>query len=218
MITLSFRILYILVAGWRYLYAIVIPVIILPFMGLIIGTLSPKHYSSHTSMLIQETAKMNPFLEDLAVSSMLKERMDALKTLLHSRHILSAVAEERNLIDEETSAQRHDEIIAELSTALSVKMMGKDLIRIDYKSGSPDNMKETLEVVSNQFVEQLLAPERSSMKDSSRFLTEHLEERKIELDKAEEALAKFKNLHSSSLPEMHLTNITQLTKLKQRLS
>ena len=52
----------------------------------------PKNYASHTSMLIQETAKMNPFLEDLAVSSMLDEQMSALKALLNSRHILGAVA------------------------------------------------------------------------------------------------------------------------------
>jgi len=216
--TLTYRFYYILAAGWRQRYVIIIPILILPFMGLLTGVLSPKNYSSHTSMLIQETAKMNPFLEDLAVSAMLKERMDALKTLLHSRHILGTVAEQRGLINKKTTAEKHDEIIAELSDSLSVKMLGKDLIRIDYTSNIPEGMKNTLEIISDQFVEQLLAPERSSMADSSRFLTEHLEQRKKELDIAEEALAKFKSLHASELPEMHLTNITHLTKLKERLS
>ena len=86
--TVSYRILIILAGGWRRRYAIAVPILVLPLIGLLIGVLSPKHYSSHTSMLIQETAKMNPFLEDLAVSAMLKDRIDALKTLLHSRHIL----------------------------------------------------------------------------------------------------------------------------------
>lgn len=216
--TLSYRLLYILTAGWRHRYAIVIPILILPLMGFIAGVLSPKQYSSHTSMLIQETAKMNPFLEDLAVSAMLKERMEALKTLLHSRHILTTVAEQRGLIDEETSAKKHDEIIAELSSALSVQMLGKDLIRIDYTSDKSQDMKETLETISEQFVEQLLAPERSSMKDSSHFLTEHLKQRQQELHSAETILANFKTQHATSLPEMHLTNITHLTKLKQTLS
>ena len=48
---------------------------------------------------------MNPFLEDLAVSAMLKDRIGALKTLLHSRHILGTVAEKRGLIDEKTIRQ-----------------------------------------------------------------------------------------------------------------
>jgi len=216
--TLSYRIFNILVSGWRQRYAIAIPLLLFPVMGLLIGVLSPKHYSSHTSMLIQETAKMNPFLKDLAVSAMLKERMEALKTLLHSRHILAAVAEERGLIDETTSAKEHDKIIAKLSEALTVKMLGKDLIRIGYKSNNPDGMKEMLETISKQFVKQLLAPEHSSMRDSSYFLAEQLQHRQQELDLSETALAKFKNLHADDLPEMHLTKITHLTQLRQRLS
>lgn len=105
----------ILSGAWRRRYVIALPIIILPVLGLMVGVFSPKHYSSHTSMLIQETAKMNPFLEDLAVSSMLKERMAALQTLLHSRHILGAVAEERAYVSATTTPEEYNEIIVELS-------------------------------------------------------------------------------------------------------
>lgn len=216
--SISYRIFIILAGGWRRRYAIAIPILILPFTGLLVGVLSPKHYTSHTSMLIQETAKLNPFLKDLAVSAMLKERMDALKTLLHSRHILRSVAEERGLIDTKTTAAKRDEIIADLSAALKVQMLGKDLIRIDFRSTRPEGMKQTLAAVSKQFVEQLLAPERSSMLGSSQFLAEQLQLRQHELDISEAALAEFKNAHAADLPEMHLTNITHLARLKQRLS
>lgn len=197
---------------------IAIPMFLLPIAGLIIGLSSDKKYTNHTSMLIQETAKMNPFLEDFAVSAMLKERKEALKTLLHSRHILGAVARERKLISESDSAREIDHIIRTLSNALTVSFKGKDLIRIDFTTHSPIAMKETLESISSQFIEQLLAPERSSMKDSSRFLKEHLEHRKLELENSENALAAFKNQHAAELPELHLSNITRLTKLKHRLS
>ncbi len=216
--SISYRIYNILAGGWRRRYAIAIPILVLPLIGLLVGVLSPKHYSSHTSMLIQETAKMNPFLKDLAVSAMLKERMGALKTLLHSRHILRSVAEERGLIDAKTTAAKHDQIIAKLSAALDVQMLGKDLIRIEYKSTRPEGMKQMLGAVSRQFVEQLLAPERSSMRGSGLFLAQQLQLRQRELDISEAALAKFKDLHAADLPEMHLTNITHLSRLKQRLS
>lgn len=215
---LNFRFHNILAGAWRRRYLIVIPVLVLPVIGLIVGAITPKNYASHTTMLIQETAKMNPFLEDLAVSSMLKERMSALKALLNSRHILRVVAEERGLIEEDTSLKEQDNIINELSGALSVQMIGKDLIRIDYKTHDPESMKETLESVRQQFVEQLLAPERSSMTDSSFFLDEHLAKRELELEKSEAALADFKDEHSTELPELHLTNINRLAQLKQLLS
>lgn len=212
------RIFHIIGGAWRRRYVILIPVFIMPVLGLLVGSMSSKQFSSHTSMLIQETAKMNPFLEDLAVSAMLKERIDALKTLLHSRHILGLVALERELLDEESSPEKHDEVIEKLSDSLSLQMSGKDLIRIDYNSDSPDDMKENLEAISKHFVEQLLAPERSSMADTSNFLSQHLEHRQQELTKSEVALAEFKNKHSAELPELHLTNIARLAKLKQRLA
>ena len=149
---------------------------------------------------------------------MLKDRISALQTLLHSRHILGTVAELRGLVDEHSSANHRQQVINELSDSLSVQMAGMDLIRIDYKSDRAAGMKETLEVVRQQFIEQLLAPERSSMEDSSYFLADNLKHRQEELDKAEATLAEFKDRHAAELPALHVTNITRLAQLKQRLS
>ena len=205
-------------AMWRKRYIILIPALMMPPVGFLVGSMSAEKYQSHTSMLIQETSMMNPFLEDLAVSAMLKERMEALRTLLHSRHILSKVASERGMIDNDTNSDEHDRIIGELSSRLNVTMAGKDLIRIDYVSDTPEGMKETLEIVSTQFIEQLLAPERSSIEDSEKFLSDHLAHRREELDNAEAELAAFKDAHAAELPELHLANISRLSQLKQRLS
>lgn len=214
---LHLRFYLILASAWRRRYTLLLPVVILPIFAALASYMAPKNYASHTSMLIQETAKLNPFLEDLAVSSMLKDRINSLKVLLHSRHILGVVALDQALVNEQTSPQQHDQIIAELSGALSIQMLGKDLIRIDYKSNTPNGMKQMLQSVSTQFIEQVLAPERSSMQDSSRFLSEHLNSRQTELDKAELALAEFKDENASELPELYLVNIARLSKMKQRL-
>ncbi|MCV5390944.1 hypothetical protein OFC62_40120, partial [Escherichia coli] len=64
--------------------------------------------------------------------------------------------------------------------------------------------------VSNRFVEQLLAPERSSIKDSSHFLTIHINKRREELDKAEHAFAEYKNTYSHATPEMQAQSLTRL--------
>ncbi len=215
---LSYRLYCILAGGWRQRYIIVIPILLMPILGAIIGVMTPKQYQAHTSMLIQETSKMNPFLEDFAVSAMLKERMAALQTLLHSRHILSEVARERGLIDEQSSASEHDLAIAKLSSALNMSMAGKDLIRIDFKSNQPAGMKETLMVVSEHFIEQLLAPERSSMRDSTQFLADLLVERKADLAQAEQALADYKNLNAAQLPELHVSSVARLSQLQQTLA
>jgi len=215
---LSYQFYRIFAGAWRRRYALVTPVLILPVVGLITANLSTKQYSSHTSMLIQETAQMNPFMQDFAVSAMLKERMATMKTLLHSRHILANVAKQRGLIDSKSSAEEHDQVIKKLSGSLRVTMPGKNLIRIDYKSDSHLGMKETLESVSNQFIEQLLAPERSSMKGSASFLRQQLEQRRQDIEQAEQKLADFKDRYSADLPELHASNIKRFSELKQQLA
>ncbi|WP_022941050.1 GumC family protein [Psychromonas hadalis] len=215
---LYFQFYYILAGAWRRRYTIMIPIVILPIFSILMSVLSPKNYTSHTSMLLQETAKLNPFLEDLAVSAMLKERINSLKILLHSRHILGSVAIDQGLINSTTSPQQHDQIISQLSNALTINMVGKDLIRIDYRSSTSKGMKSMLEVVSAHFIEQVLAPERSSMRDSSIFLEQHLKSRQVDLNKAEMAMATFKDKYAEELPELYITNVNRLSHLKQRLA
>ena len=166
---LKLRIIVILNAAWRQRYVIVVPILIMPFIGLFVGKMAPTNYVSHTSMLIQETAKMNPFLEDIAVSTMLKERLNALSTLLKSRHVLTAVAKEHSLINDDMTAAERDSVINRLSSSLNVTQLGKDFLKITLTAPSPTGMEEMLASISEHFIEQLLAPERSSIKDSSEF-------------------------------------------------
>ncbi|MFM2611376.1 GumC family protein [Vibrio campbellii] len=204
--------------AWRRRYLIVIPMIVLPILGFLVSKAVPTKYVAHTSMLIQETAKMNPFLEDLAVSTMLKDRLSALSTLLKSRHVLYSVAKEQGLIDDTMDANEQEFIIKDLANRLTVQQLGKDFIQIQLTSSQPEGMEEVLGSVSNHFVEQLLAPERSSIKDSSHFLTIHIDKRREELDKAEQAFAEYKNTYSHATPAMQAQSLTRLASLKQTLA
>lgn len=208
----------ILSGAWRQRYLVLLPAIVLPMIGGFIGSTSAKKYSAHTSMLIQETSKLNPFLEEFAVSAMLKERMAALRTLIHSRYILTEVARDLSLIDDETSDSDKEAVIGMLSSGLKFSSAGKDLIRLDYTSQNADEIKPVLESVSKYFIEQLLAPERSSIKDSEFFLEKHLKERREDLYQAENLLAIYKNKNSQDLPELYASNIAQMTKIKEQLS
>ncbi len=215
---LKLRLLVILNAMWRQRYVIVLPIFILPFVGFGVSKLAPTKYDAHTSMLIQETAKMNPFLEDIAVSTMLKDRLNALRTLLHSRHVLYSVADELQLTSPDMPEVEKQEIITDLSLRLSVTQLGKDFLKISLTSNTPNGMEQTLRAVSEHFIEQLLAPERSSIEDSSNFLKIHIDKRSAELEEAEEALAAYMNENVQSTPEVQSQSLNRLASLKQTLA
>ncbi|MFA0439328.1 chain-length determining protein [Vibrio sp. 10N.286.49.C2] len=215
---LKFRLLIIFSAAWRRRYAIVIPILLMPIIAFAISGVAPLKYKAHTSMLIQETAKMNPFLEDLAVSTMLKDRITALKTLLNSRHVLRSVAFDLGLINDNMRPDDIERIISKIAVSLKVTQLSKDFIKIEHTADRPDGMKALLESVSIHFIEELLAPERSSIRDSSEFLAIHIDKRKKELNEAELALADYYNRFSSSTPEMQNENLSRLASLRQTLA
>lgn len=208
----------ILWAAWRRRYLICVPIILMPIMGLIVGIMSPKKYETYTTILIQESAKQNPFLEDLAIATNLKSRMDALNALLHSRHILTAVAFKLGLINKEMDETLKRREIAKLSKALKSKLVGEDLIKITYSANSPEGMAEALTLVSMRFVERVIAPQRSSIIQSENFLQKELENRRTDLNHAEFELAKYKSQFASELPELHGANVTRLSHLRSLLA
>lgn len=208
----------ILMAAWRQRYLILVPILIMPLVGGLIAITRGKIFDTHTTILVQETSKLNPFLEDLSVSTNLKERMAALDTLVHSRHVLFSVVEELALIDDDSSNNERTKISRKISKGLTLTQEGKDLVKISYRSGEPENMKEILEVVSQHFIEQLLAPERSSIEQSEKFILLQLESQKDQLLAAEKKLSLFKQQYATDLPAFHGGNIKRLRELKQLMA
>lgn len=207
-----------LAAAWRHRYALLLPALVLPMFGIVISATSPHLYQTHMSFLIQETARMNPFLEDLSVSSQIKERMSALQTLLHSRHILLGVIDELKLAGEQPSEAVKERKLNELSAALSVQLIGSDLIKLSYHSTRNQDMALLLDTVSQRFIEQLLAPEQSSLQASETFLAQQLEQRRQALRISQQKLEQFKTDNAQLLPELHASTVAQLRQTQMALA
>lgn len=201
-------------AAWRRRYLILVPVLLLPLGGIFVGLIAPQRYQTSTTILFQEAAQQNPFLEDLSIATNLKARMAALNALLHSRHILASVAWKMNLLEESMSKKEKAAVIGELSKSLKARLVGDNLIKITYQSTQRENMVEMLSLVSMRFVDRVLAPQRSSIIQSESFLAGELEQRRLNLEKAETALAEYKNRFASELPTLHSANVARLSELK----
>lgn len=208
----------ILAGAWRRRYLIVLPVLLMPIIGATVGTLSPKRYEAHTTVLIQEAARHNPFLQDMTVATNLKQRMTAINALLHSNHMLTDVAFKAGMIDDSTPVEQQQQQIEQLSESLQAKLLGEDLIRIRYTSNTPEGMKELLQLVSLRFVERIIAPQRATINRSEEFLKNELETRREDLQAAEQKLAAYKSQYADQLPDQHGGNVNRLAQLRQSLS
>ena len=209
--------LLILAAAWRRRYLICIPILVLPPIAFVAAGFVNKAYETRMTILVQEPAKLNPFLNDLAIGPNLKERMPALKSLLHSEHVLGKVLEDVGVLKTESSAKERLWAVRRLSSAIKVRLVGSDLIELKIRRREKEGMVKTLKAVNRRFVERLLAPERSAVSDSEHFLEAQLKERMGILRKAEGDLAQYKKANAEQLPAIYSSNVTRLSAMKQRL-
>jgi len=198
---------------WRQRYIIIIPTLLLPLLSTYVSIKTEQKWSTYTTILIQESAKMNPFLEDLSVSTNLDKRIKTLATLLHSRHMLLSVGYELGMIRAEDESYKQENFVREMSAALSVQLIGEDLVKIAYNSDTPDSIDSILSVVSKRFLERVLAPELATLKASEVFLKEQLDERRDNLRTAEQKLAVFKENNANALPDLQGSNAPRLSDL-----
>ncbi|MGY0217068.1 GumC family protein [Endozoicomonadaceae bacterium StTr2] len=203
--------------AWRRRYLICIPMVVLPFVGLLGSFFAPKFYEAHTTILLQDNAQLNPLLEDLQVPTNLEDRQAGLKILLKSRNVLSAVATELGYITAETSRIEADKEIARISRSLSI-VFGGELIKIYYRSENQEDIAQILETATRHFLEIALAPQKSSLKTSEAFLKTQLESQRVELQQAEQKLADYKSQYAMELPQLHLANVNRLAAMREQLA
>ena len=58
-----------LITAWRQRYLIVVLLVFFPIVGTTVGYMRADRFESKMTILVQEAAKHNPFLEDFAVET-----------------------------------------------------------------------------------------------------------------------------------------------------
>jgi len=160
-----------------------------------------KQYYVQTTILVQEAAMLNPFLEDLSISMNLKQRIKALRVLLHSHSVLEQVVAELALAPANNRRQVEG-VIGNLNRSLDVTLVGNDLVQLGLNWPTPHEMPAILNKVSEIFLDKLRAPGRASIDGSEIFLQKQLESTQQDLELAESELAIFKAENADNLPQL----------------
>ena len=208
----------ILAAAWRRRYLIITPALILPVLGLAVGHFAANSYETKMTVLIQEPGKLNPFLEDLAVKTNLKDRMAALTALLTSRHVMQSVAEDLGMVRPDMPAQAADTVVADLASAVSVQLIGQEMVELRYRAAKPAGINRVLERIGQRFIERVEAPENSSMRGSVTFLSDELAKVTTRLEAAEAGVAVYRAQNAQALPEQRGANLQRLAALREQLA
>jgi uncharacterized protein involved in exopolysaccharide biosynthesis len=206
----------VMAAGWRRRYLICVPIVLMPVLGGVAAKFAPKAFESRMAILVQEPGRLNPILSDISISPNVKDRMPALIALLKSEHVLVGVLQDLGQLTSQSNARQKDILVGQLAGALTVQLVGSDLVELKIRGPKAVGLAQTLEAVGHRFVDRLVSPERGAVENSESFLDRELAERTGELSRAEQAYSDFKALNADKLPALYTTNVTRLSAMQQK--
>jgi len=164
---------------WRRRYIILIPAIIMPFIGFDIGTNAQK-YTTYTTILIQTSSSISKTLSDYSSNNSISNRSAAINALLKSRQVLSEVAKSLGLINSKTTEAEQFSIVTDLSSRLTMTVIGKDLIELKFWGRNADRTATYLSSIADIFIKNILEPSLYDDKGEN-FLKQQLKEVKNNL-------------------------------------
>jgi uncharacterized protein involved in exopolysaccharide biosynthesis len=132
--------------------------------------------------------------------------------------VLVGVAQDVGLLEKDASESQQNSVVADLSTAVSVQLIGNEMVELRYRARQPRGMDHVLTRIGERFMERVEAPENSSMRGSVTFLREQLDTATSRMDQAEQKLARFKSANAQQLPDVRATNIQRLAQISDQLS
>ena len=139
---------------------------------------------------------------------------DRLKALLKSEHVLSDVLADLGEFDVNTTPLEKLKKVRALSRSIDSRLIGQEVIKLTITGPKSEGLANRLNAVAKHFIERIVAPERSSVEGSEKFLRAQMIARAEQLQQAEARLVSFKVENAENLPEIYQSNIGRLTTLQ----
>ncbi len=207
-----------LAAAWRRRRVILVPALALPIVGFGIGLVAPRTYEAKMSLIVQDIGRASPDLQDISVSTDLKNRIDSLKALLASKRVLLAVAGDMHFVGAGATDKERDLVVDKLARSVEVNLVGTDMLQFSYRASSPHGMSATLNRIAQRFMESVLAPEASGSTESVSFLKRQLDAAEGQLADAEDKVGEFKGRNVQQLPDQRGSAVARLATLRDQLA
>jgi polysaccharide chain length determinant protein (PEP-CTERM system associated) len=202
--------------GW----IVLIPALLMPFVGLAISYLIPPQYVSQTTVLIDQQKVPDDYVKPV-VTADLDNRLATMKEQILSRSRLQPIIERLNLYPGQSMESRIDNA----RTNISIKLIHSEIARsgglpgfyIAFKAGDPRTAQVVCGEITSLFINANTLDREQSTQGTTDFLKGQLEEAKRNLDEQDARLAEFQKKYVGKLPGEESPNLNMLTSLNTQL-
>ena len=144
-------------ASWRRRYLLLTPVLAMLPLSLAAALVLPRSYETSALLLLQESARNNPFASESVSPEVIQQKVPGLEALLKSEQVLAPAI--RSMQAAGLRKQENDlpAAIQNLRRSLSVELIGTDFLAIRLSGPKSKGLGQELSIVLSNFLEALLS-------------------------------------------------------------
>lgn len=194
---------------WRRRYALIIPAVLGALCATLYSLITPSFYEATTTLRMDASRIQSPVLRNIS----LPEHLEILDRTLKSDSVVLDTLKETGLA---LAEGKQTTLLAEkMRNSLEFNVINDDLLRINYRSEDPQNVKYVLEILSLNFIGELLAPERFRMDNQLASLESQIKRYYSRQKLTEQSLEKAKNVDVDAQDEKNMkTKLAEIVALE----
>jgi succinoglycan biosynthesis transport protein ExoP len=173
----------------------------------------PKKYKSSTMILVESEKMPDSFVPKVATDDR-RGRLEAVRPEILSRTRLENVLESTNPYPDTDSRIRGVEL---MRSNIYINVTGNDGFTIDYVHSDPKKAQEVCDRLANLFIGETIKSREQQVEGAVDFLVTQVDAARKELERKDEALRRYKEIHMGKLPEQLQTNLATMGMLQREL-
>jgi len=173
----------------------IVPMVAISVSFLISSFFFPKIYEARAVILIEEDKVVNPLLANLAVSTEVKERLNALREEILAWPRLFQLVEALGLNKDIKTPLEIEKLISNIRRNIGLQMKSNEVVVISYQGPEPESTQNLVNTLCDILIKRNVSSQLEDTESAIDFINEQLVIYKEKLDKSEETLRKFKEVY-----------------------
>ena len=173
----------------------IVPLVAVSASFLISSFFFPKIYEARAVILIEEKNVINPLLDNLAITTTVKDRLNALREEILAWPRLFQLVEKLGLNKDVKSPLDVERLITGIRKNIGLQMKSNEVVLISYQSPSPKDTQTLVNTLCDILIKRNVSSQLESTESAIDFINEQLAIYKEKLDKSESTLREFKEVY-----------------------
>lgn len=211
------------------LWLLFIPAVIVTVLGLFIALLLPSVYESSSTILIEEQ-QIPPDFVRTTVTGFADQRIQSITQQILSRTKLWETIKQFDLYTDLRNKYTQEEIIEKMRENITLQTISADMTErgkkgrdregmtiaftVSYRGDNPGKVQKVAGHLASLYLEQNLKDRQEKAETTTKFLEAELQGLEERIKAIGDQIAKFKQAHEGSLPELKGHNMAQAERLE----